>query len=72
MITLYYNSFAEKSAIAKPHPPVVGHVSHHNIQLNWDFEGQRIGPQEKWIKFSVEEEDPKLHTYGLIYTYVQF
>nr|XP_056706081.1 fibronectin type 3 and ankyrin repeat domains protein 1 [Euleptes europaea] len=58
----------ERRAISKPHPPVVGHVSHHNIQLNWDFEGQRNGPQEKWIKFSVEEEDPKLRTYGIIYT----
>ncbi|XP_077206190.1 fibronectin type 3 and ankyrin repeat domains protein 1 [Paroedura picta] len=58
----------ERRAISKPHPPVVGRVSHHNIQLNWDFEGQRNGPQEQWIKFSVEEEDPKLHTYGIIYT----
>ncbi|XP_048361691.1 fibronectin type 3 and ankyrin repeat domains protein 1 isoform X1 [Sphaerodactylus townsendi] len=58
----------EKRTILKPHPPVVGHVSHHNIELNWDFEGQRKGPQEQWIKFSVEEEDPKLRTYGIIYT----
>ncbi|XP_061491677.1 fibronectin type 3 and ankyrin repeat domains protein 1 [Rhineura floridana] len=54
--------------ISKPHPPVVGHVSHHNIQLSWDLEEQRKGPQEQWLKFSVEEEDAKLHRYGLIYT----
>ncbi|XP_053168842.1 fibronectin type 3 and ankyrin repeat domains protein 1 isoform X2 [Hemicordylus capensis] len=64
----WINSHSGRRSISKPHPPVVGHVSHHNIQLNWDLEGQRKGPQEKWLKFSVEEEDPKLHTYGLIYT----
>ncbi|XP_066477536.1 fibronectin type 3 and ankyrin repeat domains protein 1 [Tiliqua scincoides] len=57
-----------KRAISAPHPPVVGRVSHHNIHLSWDVEGQRKGPQEKWSKFSIEGEDPKLHTYGLIYT----
>ncbi|XP_054839766.1 fibronectin type 3 and ankyrin repeat domains protein 1 [Eublepharis macularius] len=61
-------SRVERHTIPKPHPLVVGHVSHHNIQLHWDSEGQRNGPQEQWIKFSVEEEDPKLHTYGIIYT----
>ncbi|KAG8135497.1 hypothetical protein E2320_008513 [Naja naja] len=47
---------------------IVGHVSHHNIELSWNLEEQRKGPQEQWLKFSVEEEDPKLHKYGLIYT----
>ncbi|KAJ7325307.1 hypothetical protein JRQ81_018327 [Phrynocephalus forsythii] len=58
----------ERRSILKPHPPVVGHVSHHNIHLSWEQEEQRKGPQEQWLKFSVEEEDPKLHKYGLIYT----
>ncbi|XP_072851515.2 fibronectin type 3 and ankyrin repeat domains protein 1 isoform X1 [Pogona vitticeps] len=57
---------SERRSILKP--PVVGHVSHHNIHLSWDREEQRKGPQEQWLKFSVEEEDPKLHKYGLIYT----
>uniref|UniRef100_A0A8C6VLQ9 Fibronectin type III and ankyrin repeat domains 1 n=1 Tax=Naja naja TaxID=35670 RepID=A0A8C6VLQ9_NAJNA len=35
---------------------------------SWNLEEQRKGPQEQWLKFSVEEEDPKLHKYGLIYT----
>ncbi|KAJ6668981.1 hypothetical protein lerEdw1_007790 [Lerista edwardsae] len=57
-----------KRSISKPRPPVVGCVSHHNIHLSWDVEGRRKGPQEKWSKFSIEGEDPKLHTYGLVYT----
>ncbi|XP_060130804.1 fibronectin type 3 and ankyrin repeat domains protein 1 isoform X4 [Zootoca vivipara] len=59
-----------RHSISKPRPPVVvvRHVSHHNIHLSWDLEEQRKGPQEQWLKFSVEEEDAKLHKYGLIYT----
>ncbi|ETE67822.1 Fibronectin type 3 and ankyrin repeat domains protein 1, partial [Ophiophagus hannah] len=57
-----------RHSIVKPPPPVVGHVSHHNIELSWNLEEQRKGPQEQWLKFSVEGEDPKLHKYGLIYT----
>ncbi|XP_053244896.1 fibronectin type 3 and ankyrin repeat domains protein 1 isoform X1 [Podarcis raffonei] len=59
-----------RHSISKPRPPVVvvRHVSHHNIHLSWDLEEQRKGPQEQWLKFSVEEEDTKLHKYGLIYT----
>ncbi|XP_048712203.1 fibronectin type 3 and ankyrin repeat domains protein 1 isoform X3 [Caretta caretta] len=59
-----------KRTIPKPHPPVVGEVTHHSIQLSWDLENitQRKGPQEQWLKMSIEEEDPKLHTYGTIYT----
>uniref|UniRef100_A0A8D0MZA4 Fibronectin type 3 and ankyrin repeat domains protein 1 n=2 Tax=Sus scrofa TaxID=9823 RepID=A0A8D0MZA4_PIG len=55
---------------AKPHPPVVGKVTHHSIELYWDLEkkARRQGPQEQWFRFSVEEEDPKMHTYGIIYT----
>ncbi|XP_042312289.1 fibronectin type 3 and ankyrin repeat domains protein 1 isoform X2 [Sceloporus undulatus] len=61
-------SEGERRPILKPHPPVVGHVSHHNIQLSWELEEQRKGPQEQWLQFSIEEEDPKLHRYALIYT----
>ncbi|KAM6442891.1 fibronectin type 3 and ankyrin repeat domains protein 1 [Liasis olivaceus] len=61
-------SFVGRHSRLKPHPPVVSHVSHHNIELRWDLEEQRKGPQEQWLKFSVEAEDPKLHKYGLIYT----
>ncbi|XP_070608592.1 fibronectin type 3 and ankyrin repeat domains protein 1 [Erythrolamprus reginae] len=57
-----------RRSIVKPPPPIVGHVSHHNIELSWNLEEQRKGPQEQWLKFSVEGEDPKLHKYGLIYT----
>ncbi|XP_037660984.1 fibronectin type 3 and ankyrin repeat domains protein 1 isoform X3 [Choloepus didactylus] len=55
---------------SKPHPPVVGKVTHHSIELYWDLEkkAKRQGPQEQWFRFSIEEEDPKMHTYGIIYT----
>lgn len=55
---------------SKPHPPVVGKVTHHSIELYWDLEKKapRRGPQEQWARFSIEEEDPKMHTYGIIYT----
>uniref|UniRef100_A0A673TAP7 Fibronectin type III and ankyrin repeat domains 1 n=1 Tax=Suricata suricatta TaxID=37032 RepID=A0A673TAP7_SURSU len=55
---------------SKPHPPVVGRVTHHSIELYWDLDkkAKRHGPQEQWLRFSVEEEDPKMHTYGIIYT----
>uniref|UniRef100_A0A8D2J8J7 Fibronectin type-III domain-containing protein n=1 Tax=Varanus komodoensis TaxID=61221 RepID=A0A8D2J8J7_VARKO len=55
-------------SVLKPQPLIVGQVSHHTIQLCWDFDEQRKGPQEQWLKFSIEEEDPKLHCYCLIYT----
>ncbi|XP_038296816.1 fibronectin type 3 and ankyrin repeat domains protein 1 isoform X1 [Canis lupus baileyi] len=50
---------------SKPHPPVVGKVTHHSIELYWDLEkrAKRQGPQEQWFRFSIEEEDPKMHTY---------
>ncbi|XP_073859160.1 fibronectin type 3 and ankyrin repeat domains protein 1 isoform X5 [Macaca fascicularis] len=55
---------------SKPHPPVVGKVTHHSIELYWDLEkkAKRQGPQEQWFRFSIEEEDPKMHSYGIIYT----
>ncbi|CAI9178267.1 unnamed protein product [Rangifer tarandus platyrhynchus] len=63
-------SFLEVTSSSKPHPPVVGKVTHHSIELYWDLEkkAKRPGPQEQWFRFSIEEEDPKLHTYGIIYT----
>ncbi|GAB5578878.1 fibronectin type 3 and ankyrin repeat domains protein 1 isoform X1 [Prionailurus iriomotensis] len=50
---------------SKPHPPVVGRVTHHSIELYWDLEkrAKRQGPQEQWVRFSIEEEDPKTHAY---------
>lgn len=55
--------------ILKKDPPAVGKVSHHSIELYWDeiHTLQRKGPSEQWPHFSVEEEDPKTHTYGTIY-----
>nr|XP_044604783.1 fibronectin type 3 and ankyrin repeat domains protein 1 isoform X2 [Equus asinus] len=55
---------------SRPHPPVVGKVTHHSIELYWDLEkkAKRQGPQEQWCRFAIEEEDPKMHTYGIIYT----
>ncbi|XP_063048102.1 fibronectin type 3 and ankyrin repeat domains protein 1-like [Engraulis encrasicolus] len=51
-------------------PPLVGKVSHHTIELSWNSEGgePRTGPPERWIRYSIEEEDPKTHTYCTIYT----
>uniref|UniRef100_A0A8D0L8J9 Fibronectin type III and ankyrin repeat domains 1 n=1 Tax=Sphenodon punctatus TaxID=8508 RepID=A0A8D0L8J9_SPHPU len=56
-------------AIPKPPPPVVGNVTHHSIQLFWDLENklQRKGPQEQWLRYTIEEEDHKMHTYCIIY-----
>ncbi|XP_058527317.1 fibronectin type 3 and ankyrin repeat domains protein 1 isoform X1 [Ochotona princeps] len=58
------------TSCSKPHPPVVGKVTHHSIELSWDLEkaAKRQGPQEQWLRFSVEAEDPKLHSYGTVYT----
>ncbi|XP_019338401.1 fibronectin type 3 and ankyrin repeat domains protein 1 isoform X1 [Alligator mississippiensis] len=60
---------SEGYAVLKPDPPVVGEITHHSIQLSWDLENktERKGPQEQWLKYSIEEEDPKVHTYGTIY-----
>uniref|UniRef100_A0A8C4SB91 Fibronectin type III and ankyrin repeat domains 1 n=1 Tax=Erpetoichthys calabaricus TaxID=27687 RepID=A0A8C4SB91_ERPCA len=58
----------------KPHifsgPPVVGKVTHHSIELYWDEAGRikRIGPCDQWLRFSVEEEDSRTHTFGTIHT----
>ncbi|KAL4699169.1 hypothetical protein H8959_011826, partial [Pygathrix nigripes] len=54
---------------SKPHPPVVGKVTHHSIELYWDLEkkAKRQGPQEQRFRFSIEEKDPKTHSYGVIY-----
>lgn len=62
--------FLEITLSSKPHPPVVGKVTHHSIELYWDLErkAKRQGPQDQWFRFSIEEEDPKVHTYGIIYT----
>uniref|UniRef100_A0A5F9CC28 Fibronectin type III and ankyrin repeat domains 1 n=1 Tax=Oryctolagus cuniculus TaxID=9986 RepID=A0A5F9CC28_RABIT len=59
----------EISPYSKPHPPVVGKVTHHSIELHWDLEkaARRQGPQEQWFSFSIEEEDPRMHSYGIIY-----
>lgn len=69
-VFLFFILFLEITLSAKPHPPVVGKVTHHSIELYWDLEkkARRQGPQEQWFRFSVEEEDPKMHTYGIIYT----
>ncbi|XP_031434982.1 fibronectin type 3 and ankyrin repeat domains protein 1-like [Clupea harengus] len=50
-------------------PPVVGKVTHHSIELSWSREwGEpRTGPPEHWIRYRVEEQDPKTHTYSTIY-----
>nr|KAF6424886.1 fibronectin type III and ankyrin repeat domains 1 [Molossus molossus] len=60
----------EPQKTAKPQPPVVGKVTHHSIELHWDpgKEVTRRGPQEQWAQFSIEEEDPRTHTYGTVYT----
>lgn len=65
-----YHSFLEFTPSSRPHPPVVGKVTHHSIELYWDLEKKvkRQGPQEQWFRFSIEEEYPKMHTYSIIYT----
>uniref|UniRef100_W5MM82 Fibronectin type III and ankyrin repeat domains 1 n=1 Tax=Lepisosteus oculatus TaxID=7918 RepID=W5MM82_LEPOC len=55
--------------LSKLDPPVIGKVNHHSIELYWDEAGKepKTGPPEQWLRFSLEEEDPKTHTYGNIY-----
>lgn len=67
---ILYRSFLAITPSSRPHPPVVGKVTHHSIELYWDLEkkAKRQGPQEQWCRFAIEEEDPKMHTYGIIYT----
>ncbi|XP_040217366.1 fibronectin type 3 and ankyrin repeat domains protein 1 isoform X1 [Rana temporaria] len=57
-------------AFPRPDPPIVGKVNHHSIKLYWDINNayQRRGPVANWLKFSIEEEDPKTHAYGTIYS----
>uniref|UniRef100_A0A671R536 Fibronectin type 3 and ankyrin repeat domains protein 1-like n=1 Tax=Sinocyclocheilus anshuiensis TaxID=1608454 RepID=A0A671R536_9TELE len=44
-------------------------VSHHSIELSWmNAENKpRNGPPERWTRFSVEQMDPKTHTYSTVY-----
>uniref|UniRef100_A0A671R4V5 Fibronectin type 3 and ankyrin repeat domains protein 1-like n=1 Tax=Sinocyclocheilus anshuiensis TaxID=1608454 RepID=A0A671R4V5_9TELE len=54
----------------KPYLPlVIGKVSHHSIELSWmNAENKpRNGPPERWTRFSVEQMDPKTHTYSTVY-----
>jgi len=52
-----------------PQPPVIGKVSHHSIEMSWMNEENksRTGPPEHWTHFSVEQMDPKTHTFSSIY-----
>ncbi|XP_043912117.1 fibronectin type 3 and ankyrin repeat domains protein 1 isoform X2 [Protopterus annectens] len=53
----------------KPDPPVVGKVSHHSVELYWDPSDklQKVCHPDKRLRFSVEEEDPQTHRYGIVY-----
>uniref|UniRef100_A0A671NEW3 Fibronectin type 3 and ankyrin repeat domains protein 1-like n=1 Tax=Sinocyclocheilus anshuiensis TaxID=1608454 RepID=A0A671NEW3_9TELE len=44
-------------------------VTHHSIELSWMNEENkpRNGPPERWTRFSVEQMDPKTHTYSTVY-----
>ncbi|XP_066549225.1 fibronectin type 3 and ankyrin repeat domains 1 protein [Amia ocellicauda] len=55
--------------LSKPDPPVVGRVNHHCIELDWDKAGTltRGGPPDTWLLFSLQEEDPKSHTFATVY-----
>ncbi|XP_073682713.1 fibronectin type 3 and ankyrin repeat domains protein 1-like [Garra rufa] len=48
---------------------VIGKVTHHSIELSWrNVEDKpRNGPPERWTHFSVEQIDPKTHTYSTVY-----
>ncbi|XP_066457236.1 fibronectin type 3 and ankyrin repeat domains protein 1 [Eleutherodactylus coqui] len=61
---------AGEVGIKRPDPPVVGKVNHHSIELYWDINNvyKRIGPSNKWFRFSIEEEDVKTHMYGTVYS----
>ncbi|XP_066529760.1 fibronectin type 3 and ankyrin repeat domains protein 1-like isoform X2 [Hoplias malabaricus] len=51
-----------------PEALVVGKINHHSIELSWGSgEKEHRGPTESWTRFSVEQMDPKTHTYGTIY-----
>lgn len=53
----------------KPDPPVVGKVSHHSIELYWDPDDklQKVCYPDERLRFSIEEEDPQIHRYDVIY-----
>ncbi|XP_067311391.1 fibronectin type 3 and ankyrin repeat domains protein 1-like [Pseudorasbora parva] len=53
-----------------PQPPLIGKVTHHSIELSWMNEENKLrtGPPEQWNHFSVEQMDPKTHTYRTIVT----
>uniref|UniRef100_A0A673N8X1 Fibronectin type 3 and ankyrin repeat domains protein 1-like n=1 Tax=Sinocyclocheilus rhinocerous TaxID=307959 RepID=A0A673N8X1_9TELE len=48
---------------------VIGKVTHHSIELSWMNEENkpRNDPPERWTRFSVEQMDPKTHTYSTVY-----
>ncbi len=48
---------------------MIGKVTHHSIELSWMNEENkpRNGPPECWTRFSVEQMDPKTHTYSTVY-----
>lgn len=51
-----------------PEVLVVERVNHHSIELSWRMaQEERSGPTDNWTSFSVEQMDPKTHTYGTIY-----
>ncbi|KAE8590313.1 hypothetical protein XENTR_v10018016 [Xenopus tropicalis] len=63
-------ALSDQNTILKPDPPVIGKVSHHSIELYWDINNnlKQKSSSNKWIKFTIEEEDIKTHVFGTIYS----
>ncbi|XP_048090138.1 fibronectin type 3 and ankyrin repeat domains protein 1 isoform X3 [Alosa alosa] len=50
-------------------PLVISDVSHHSIELTWGKEEkeERVGSPEEWTCFTLEEEDPRKHSFAAVY-----
>ena len=60
------------SAPERPPPPVVGKVTHHNIELTWDEALAALNTQngkkgDSRIRVTIQEED-KTGSWGNVYT----
>ncbi|XP_071793630.1 fibronectin type 3 and ankyrin repeat domains 1 protein-like [Asterias amurensis] len=57
------------SAPNKPDPPVVGKVTHHTIELQWDAAGcnDKVDKGDGRLRFTIQEAD-RIHGWGNVYT----
>lgn len=54
-------------AIEKPDPPVVGKVTHHSIELNWNHVKEKL-PTNHRYKYVLQECDKSKKEWGNVYS----